>query len=131
MAAASNFLISGLRFRRLIFFSLKKKYSPADFFFQQWSTNPWPYLYYRVLMACYFVFMVFYTAIVGTLKAKMLIMLTYWSFYILTACQILRAINVWHYIQLKNCNHGKLSFMLARLSSKCNKLLVFNLDLYW
>ena len=76
----------------------------------QWTSNPWPYFYYRALVAFYFVFMVFYTALVGTLKSKMLIMLTYWSFYILTACQVLRAANVWHYIQLKKLNHGSYQF---------------------
>lgn len=101
--------------------------SPEDYLLSQWSTNPWPYLYYRVLMACYFVFMVFYTAIVGTLKAKMLIMLTYWSFYILTACQILRAVNVWHYIQLKNCNHDIQEKLKGSRRIKCQWLL-YNLS---
>lgn len=78
-------------------------------------------------MACYFVFMVFYTAIVGTLKAKMLIMLTYWSFYILTACQILRAVNVWHYIQLKNRNHDIQEKLKGSRRIKCQWLL-YNLS---
>lgn len=112
---------------------------PEDYLLSQWTSNPWPYFYYRILMACYFVFMVLYTAIVGTLKAKMLIMLTYWSFYLLTACQILRAANVWHYIQLRNINQDihlklkssgriKVQWVLYNLSTGSAPIVTF---LFW
>ena len=42
----------------------------------------------------------------------MLIMLTYWSYYILTAAQILRAVNSWHYISLYKQGKGRILFML-------------------
>jgi len=58
---------------------------------------------------------VLYSAIVGTLKMKMFIMLTYWSLYTLTACQVLRAVNVWKYIALKKQNKGKYSMHLVLL----------------
>lgn len=77
---------------------------PEDFVKSQWFKNQNDsinYAIYRTLVALYFVFIVFYSALVGTLKMKMFIMLTYWSLYALTACQILRAVNVWHFIALK------------------------------
>ena len=66
-----------------------------------------PYAIYRTIVAAYFVLMVFYTAICGNLKVYMLIMLTYWSYYILTAAQILRAVNSWYYISLHKQGKGK------------------------
>ena len=51
--------------------------------------------------------MVFYTAIFGTLKIYMFIMLTYWSYYILVAAQILRAVNSWYYVSLQKRGEGK------------------------
>ncbi|XP_069138715.1 protein rolling stone-like isoform X1 [Argopecten irradians] len=77
---------------------------PEDFVLSQWSDNPVPYAIYRTIVAFYFSLMVFYTAFGGNLGWKIFIMLTYWSFYILTFCQILRAVNVWHYIALKREN---------------------------
>ncbi|XP_063431882.1 protein rolling stone-like [Mytilus trossulus] len=77
---------------------------PEDFVKSQWCKNQNDsinYAIYRTLVALYFLFVVMYSAIVGTLKMKMFIMLTYWSLYTLTACQVLRAYNVWHYISLK------------------------------
>ncbi|KAK3098960.1 hypothetical protein FSP39_024726 [Pinctada imbricata] len=75
--------------------------SPEDFVHSQWSNETTSYLIYRMVVAAYFSFMVIYTAMMGTLGCKIFIMLTYWSFYVLTACQILRALNVWRYRKLK------------------------------
>ncbi|XP_060592175.1 protein rolling stone-like [Ruditapes philippinarum] len=72
-----------------------------DFLLSQWSDNPVPYAIYRTIVAAFFFIMVFYTSIYGVLGAKAAIMLTYWSFYILVACQILRAVNCWYYISLR------------------------------
>lgn len=72
-----------------------------DFFLSQWSDNPVPYAVYRTLVAFYFAMMVVYSAACGPLGVKALIMLTYWSYYILVACQIFRAFNCWHYIALR------------------------------
>lgn len=47
-----------------------------------------------------------YASIVGTLKIKMFIMLTYWSLFTLTACLVLRAVNVWYYISLRKQKKG-------------------------
>lgn len=105
-----------------------------DFLLSQWSDNPVPYAIYRTLVAVYFFLMVFYTAIYGVLGAKMMIMLTYWSFYILVACQILRAINCWHYISLRkegkdvrqhltNKRRMKLQWLLHNLGSDAAPLV--------
>lgn len=72
-----------------------------DFVLSQWSDNPVPYAVYRTIVALYFVFMVLYTALMGTLGWKMFIMLTYWSYWLLTVSLILKAVNVWYYIDLK------------------------------
>lgn len=74
---------------------------PEDFVLSQWSNNPVPYAIYRTIVAVYFFIMVFYTALGGNLGWKIFIMLTYWSFYVLSFSEILRAANVWHYIALK------------------------------
>ena len=74
----------------------------------QWSDNPVPYAIYRTIVAAFFFIMVFYTSIYGVLGAKAAIMLTYWSFYILVACQILRAVNCWYYISLRKQGLGML-----------------------
>ena len=68
-----------------------------------------PYAIYRTIVAVYFSLMVFYTAMYGTIGTKMVIMLTYWSYYILVATQILRAANCWYYISLKKEGKGESS----------------------
>ncbi|XP_052795883.1 protein rolling stone-like [Mya arenaria] len=105
-----------------------------DFVLSQWSDNPVPYAIYRTIVALYFFLMVWYTAIYGTIGTKMVIMLTYWSFYILVACQIVRAANCWHYIGLKrrgedvharlrNKRRIKVQWLLHNLSSDAAPLV--------
>ncbi|KAK3595184.1 hypothetical protein CHS0354_002790 [Potamilus streckersoni] len=113
--------------------------SYEDFLLSQWSNSAYHYAVYRTLVAVYFTFMVFYAAVYGILGWKMLIMLTYWSFFILTACQILRAANCWHHIQLKkegkdpkvilqNSRRIKFQWLLHNLS--CNAAPVVAI-LFW
>lgn len=105
-----------------------------DFLLSQWSDNAVPYAIYRTIVAAYFVLMVFYTAICGNLKVYMLIMLTYWSYYILTAAQILRAVNSWHYIslqrqgkdakiELRNSRRMKVQWVLHNIGSNAAPLV--------
>ncbi|XP_060073932.1 protein rolling stone-like [Ylistrum balloti] len=112
---------------------------PEDFVLSQWSDNPVPYAIYRTIVAFYFSIMVFYTAFGGNLGWKIFIMLTYWSFYILTFCQILRAVNVWHYIalkkekkdinaELKNAPRIKLQWLLHIISAGSAQIVTI---LFW
>ncbi|XP_021355848.1 protein rolling stone-like [Mizuhopecten yessoensis] len=112
---------------------------PEDFVLSQWSDNPVPYAIYRTIVAFYFTIMVFYTAFGGNLGWKIFIMLTYWSFYILTFCQILRAVNVWQYIALKkekkdihvelrNSPRIKLQWLLHNITSGTAQIVTI---LFW
>lgn len=109
-------------------------YHVEDFLLSQWSDNAVPYAIYRSIVAAYFFFMVFYTAIFGTLKIYMFIMLTYWSYYILAAAQILRAVNSWYYVSLqkkgedaksllRNSRRIKLQWVLHNIGSNAAPLV--------
>lgn len=112
--------------------------NPEDFVKPQWckhQSDSVNYAIYRTIVAIYFLFVVMYATVVGTLKMKMFIMLTYWSLFTLTACQVVRAVNVWHYVslrkqkrELKMTKRLKIQWVLYNISCDSAPIVA---ALYW
>ncbi|KAL5005300.1 hypothetical protein ScPMuIL_018756 [Solemya velum] len=94
-----------------------------DMVLSQWSNNPVLYATYLTVAAAYFLFMVFYSALMGTLGMYRYVMLTYWSYYMLTASLLLRTANVWRYITLRNRGRDVYAMMNNTTALKVQWLL--------
>ncbi|KAH9524680.1 hypothetical protein Btru_027520 [Bulinus truncatus] len=85
-----------------------------DFLLPWWSENVLWYAIWSSFCSVYCVSMIVYSGLCSEHGVKILIWLTYWSFYCLTLRFILNAVNCWYYVC---CSNEK----LKEASGQCSK----------